>query len=86
VTLLHYGETSSYITIFLLLCVGLFYSALLVGIDRKDRRITWYIPLVWFLLSMSRIRHVPIFAMMAVVGIAEMFPYCRWVRSLGKKG
>ena len=85
-TLLYYGETSSYVTIFLLLCFGLFYSALLVGIDRKDRRITWYIPLVWFFLSLSRIRHAPLFAMMAVVGIAEMFPYCRWVRSLGERG
>ena len=86
VTLLHYGETSSYVTISLLLCFGLFYSALLVGIDRKDRRITWYIPLVWFFLSLSRIRHAPLFAMMAVVAIAEMFPYCRWVRSLGERG
>ena len=86
VTLLHYGETSSYITIALLLCFGLFYLALLVGIDWKNQKITWYIPLVWFFLSLSRIRHAPLFAMMAVVGIAEMFPYCRWVCRLGEKG
>lgn len=86
VTLIHYGETSSYITIALLLCFGLFYLALLVGIDWKNQKITWYIPLVWFFLSLSRIRHAPLFAMMAVVGIAEMFPYCRWVCRLGEKG
>jgi len=86
VTLLHFGETSSYVTISLLLCLGLFYSALLAGTDRKDRRVTWFIPLVWFFLSLSRIRHAPLFAMMAVVAIAEMFPYCRWVRSLGARG
>ena len=86
VTLLHFGETSSYVTISLLLCLGLFYSALLAGINRKDRRVTWYIPLIWFFLSLSRIRHAPLFAMMAVVAIAEIFPYCRWVRSLGDRG
>ena len=86
VTLLYYGETSSYVTITLLLCFGLFYSALLAGIDRKDRKVTWYVPLIWFFLSLSRIRHAPLFAMMAVVAIAEMFPYCRWVRSLGERG
>jgi hypothetical protein len=86
VTLLYYGETSSYVTISLLLCLGLFYSALLVGNDQKVRRVTWYIPLVWFFLALCRIRHAPLFAMMAVVAIAEMFPYCRWVRSLGDRG
>jgi len=86
VTLLHYGEASSYVTISLLLCLGLFYSGLLAGTDRKVRRVTWYIPLVWFFLSLSRIRHAPLFAMMAVVAIAEIFPYCRWVRSLGDRG
>ncbi len=86
VTLLNFGETPSYVTISLLLCLGLLYSTLLAGTDRKDRRVTWFIPLVWFFLSLSRIRHAPLFAMMAVVAIAEMFPYCRWVRSLGDRG
>ena len=85
-TLLHFGETTSYVTITLLLCLGLFYSALLAGTNRKDRKVTWYIPLIWFFLSLLRIRHAPLFAMMAVVAIAEIFPYCRWVRSLGERG
>jgi hypothetical protein len=85
-TLLKYGETSSYVTILILLLLCLFYLALLAGIERKNQRITWYIPLVWFLLSMSRIRHAPLFAMLSVVAIAEMFPYCRWVHRLGEKG
>ena len=86
VTLLYYGETSSYVTIALLLCLGLFYMALLAGTDWKDQRVTWFIPMVWFFLSLSRIRHSPLFAVMAVVAIAEIFPYCRWVRSLGDRG
>lgn len=86
VTLIHYGETSSYITIAILLCFGLFYAALLAGINRAERKVSWYIPLIWFFLSLSRIRHAPLFAMMAVVGITEMFPYCRWVQKLGDQG
>lgn len=80
------GEPSSYITISLLFCLGSFYMALLAGTERKDRRIVWYIPVLWFLLSLSRIRHAPLFAVMAVVAIAEIFPYCRWVNALGNRG
>jgi hypothetical protein len=85
-TLLQHGDTKSYITLSALLCLGLLYAALLTGTDQKDRRVTWFIPLVWVILSLSRIRHAPLFTMMAVVAIVEMFPYCRWVRSLGNKG
>ncbi len=86
ITLLQQGDAASFATITLLLCLGLFYFALLAGTNRKDRRVTWFIPLVWFFLSLARIRHAPIFAVMAVVAIAEIFPYCRWVRSLGDRG
>lgn len=84
-TLLRLGETASYLTVILLLCLGLFYFALLAGTDRTDCKVTWYIPLFWFFLSLSRIRHAPLFAMMAVVAIVEIFPYCRWVRGLGNR-
>jgi hypothetical protein len=85
-TLLRFGETASFITITLLFSLGLFYTALLAGTDRNERRVTWYIPLVWFFLSLSRIRHAPLFAMMALVSVVEIFPYCRWVRNLGDRG
>lgn len=86
ITLLQQGDAASLVTIVLLLCFGSFYLALLAGTDRKDRRVTWFIPLVWLFLALSRIRHAPLFAMMAVVAIAEMFPHCRWVRNLGDRG
>ena len=85
-TLLSRGDMTSHVTIFILLCLGVFYAALLAGTARKNWRITWFIPLVWFLLSLSRIRHAPLFAVIAVVAIAEIFPYCRWVQKLGERG
>lgn len=85
-TLLYRGGTSSYVIISLLFCLGLFYLALLLGVEKRNQRITWFIPLVWFLLSMSRTRHAPLFAMMAVVAIAEIVTHCRWFLKLGEKG
>ena len=85
-TLLRQGDMTSYVTIFVILSLGLFYMALLAGTKRHDWRFTWFIPLVWFLLSLSRIRHAPLFAVLAVVAIAEIFPCCRWVQMLGERG
>jgi hypothetical protein len=85
-TLLRQGDMTSYVTIFVILSLGLFYMALLAGTKRHDWRFTWFIPLVWFLLSLSRIRHAPLFAAMVVIAIAEIFPYCRWVQKLGERG
>jgi hypothetical protein len=86
ITLLRYGDAASFATIAILLCLGTVYLALLAGTATKGRRVAWFIPLVWFFLSLSRIRHAPLFAVMAVVAIAEIFPICRWVSSLGDKG
>lgn len=86
ITLLKQGDAASLATMTLLLCLGLFYLALLAGTYSKDRRVTWFIPAVWFVLSLTRIRHAPLFAVMAVVTIAEMFPHCRWVHNLGNRG
>ncbi len=38
-------------------------------------RLTWLIPLVWLLLAVSRVRHGPLFAVVAVIAIAEMLPF-----------
>lgn len=85
-TLVRLGDASSYATISALFFLGLFYMALLAGTDRKDRQFAWFIPLVWFFLSLSRIRHAPLFSVMAVVAIGEIWPHCRWVRRLAGKG
>ena len=84
--LLRHGDPKSFITVSIVLCLAVFYFVLLIGTERKERRVTWYIPLIWLIFSFSRIRHAPLFSVMAVIAIAEIFPYCRWVKSLGKKG
>lgn len=85
-SLLHRGDASAYVTVGVLVCLWSFYIALLAGVGIKKQRVVWYLPLVWFFLSLSRVRHAPIFAVMVVVAIAQMFPSCRWVRKWGEKG
>lgn len=49
-------------------------------------RLTWLIPLAWFVMACMRIRHGPLFAITAVLALAEMFPHIRWVRWLSRRG
>jgi hypothetical protein len=65
---------------------GLVYVAALVGIFPGRPRVTWLIPLVWFALAWTRIRHGPLFAITAVIALADMLPEIRWVRWLGRHG
>ncbi len=42
-----------------------------------NRRVTWLIPLVWLVMTLSRVRHGPLFAITAGIAIAEMAPFAR---------
>ena len=45
-------------------------------------RVTWLIPLVWFALAVARVRNVPLFAIVAVLAMAETIPRGRWAEWL----
>ena len=62
----------------LVLLTGLAYLIFLVGTWPTRPRITWLLPLVWLALSCSRIRHSPLFAIAAVLALADLLPFCRW--------
>lgn len=53
------------------------YLAALVGVLRQRcfPRITWLLPLVWFVLAMMRVRNASLFAVTAVIATADMLPY-----------
>ena len=42
-------------------------------------RITWLIPLVWLVLACDRVRHAPLFAVVAILALAEMLPHSRLI-------
>jgi hypothetical protein len=68
------------------LLFGVLYLVALLGVLPRRPRVTWLVPLVWLALSFTRIRHGPLFAVTAVLALAEMFPHIRWVAWLAGKG
>jgi hypothetical protein len=67
----------------LLLVVG--YVVLLIGVLRSRPRITWLVPLAWFVLTLGRIRHAPLLAVTAALALADMLPYSRVGRWLERR-
>jgi hypothetical protein len=40
----------------------------------RNWRVTWFVPLIWLLLACDRVRHAPLFAVAAALGLAEILP------------
>lgn len=53
------------------------YLFVLVRAWRSGPRVTWFIPLVWFALALSRVRHGPLFAITTAVAVADMWDCAR---------
>ena len=54
------------------------YAFLLAGVPLRQQRVTWFLPLVWFALALDRVRHAPLFAVLALAAMASLWPYTRW--------
>lgn len=50
------------------------YAAALFRARRAGLRVTWIIPLVWLALTIQRIRHGPLFAIAALIALADIIP------------
>jgi hypothetical protein len=68
------------------LLLGLVYVAALAGVLPARPRVTWLIPLVWFGLALTSVRHGPLFAVTAALALADMFPHVRWAAWLARRG
>jgi hypothetical protein len=66
--------------------LGFFFIFSLIGTLPKSPRISWLIPLIWLALALSRVRHAPLFAVVAAIALADLFPYVRWAKWLVGKG
>ena len=80
-----YARPTEVVSIIILL-FGVFYVTALAGVLPKWPRITWLIPIVWLFLSITRVRHGPLFAITATIALAQMFPHIRWVTWLTRHG
>ena len=66
--------------------LGIFYAILLAGAWKKPLRVSWFLPLVWFALSVQSIRQGPLFAVIAAVAMADLWPETIWYALLKKHG
>jgi hypothetical protein len=66
--------------------LGLFYIVLLLGTLPQLPRVSWLLPLVWFVLSFKGIRQGPLFAVCAAVAITDLWKHTIWHRLLAKYG
>jgi hypothetical protein len=57
------------------------YLFVLAGL-RERPRIGWLLPLMWLLQAFFRVRHAPLFALVALVAIADCWPRTRWAEWL----
>jgi hypothetical protein len=56
------------------------YLGLLAGIRWREMRVSWLLPVVWLILACDRVRHAPLFAVTALVGVAAVWPHTRWAK------
>jgi hypothetical protein len=62
------------------------YLVALLGVLPRRPRLTWLVPLFWLGLAFSRIRHGPLFAITALVALADLFPQTCWAARLVRAG
>lgn len=58
----------------MILVLGAGYAIACFNARRAGLRVTWLVPIVWFLLGLSRIRHGPLFAITAAIALADIIP------------
>jgi hypothetical protein len=66
--------------------LGVFYAIMLSGAWKTPLRVGWFLPLVWFALSIQSIRQGPLFAVIAAVAMADLWPETVWYQLLKKNG
>jgi hypothetical protein len=85
-TLIEHGDSSAVLIIANLLAFGLFYIALIFGTKKSELRTTWMVPLVWLGLFLSSNRNGPLFSVVLLIAIADLYPRVGWVNALSAKG
>ncbi len=69
----------------MVLCMGGLHLFFLLGVRGQKPRITWLLPIVWFILAILRIRNGPLFAVTAMLAWADLLPHTLWMRWLARR-
>jgi hypothetical protein len=70
-----HGETWGVVVLGGLYCLALFTA-------ERPLRATWLVPLVWWALAWTRVRHAPLFAVVTAIALADLLPHTRLSRWL----
>jgi hypothetical protein len=62
-----------------LIVLAALYVGALAGVPLRGQRATFAVPLFWLLLSVRSARHVPLFALVAVLTLPRVLRACRWL-------
>lgn len=65
---------------------AVFYGLMLAGTFPRMPKVSSLLPLVWFILSLTSVRHGAIFAVTALVALTDFLPETCWYRWLKKSG
>jgi hypothetical protein len=68
------------------LLLAVIYFLALVNTDLRQLRVTWLLPVVWFVLGLQRIRNAPLFAIINCFALAEVLPHTRMAAWLAGHG
>jgi hypothetical protein len=64
--------------------LGIVYLFVLCGANWREIRVSWLLPVVWFLQSVERCRHASLFVVVTLVALAAIWPHTRWAAKLAK--
>lgn len=69
----------------LVVLVATIYFACAISACRTRVQVTWWLPAVWCLLALSRIRHAPLFASVAMLAMSDFVRHSIWSRLLARR-
>lgn len=70
----------------LIVLFGVLYAVVWAGVLPRTGRVTWLVPMLWFAFGCLRIRNAPLFAITAIIALAEMLPRSHWAVWLKRHG
>ena len=68
-----------------LLMIAVLYMAMLLWTPHRHWTVTMFLPLFWLLQAFLRVRHAPLFAVVAALAMAEMLPVSPWFQRLSQR-
>lgn len=82
----HYPLYRAWHTGWPVILVALLYVSVLASTWPKRPSVMWLIPLVWLFLTVTRVRHAPLFCIAAGFAMADVFPKSYWAWAFAQHG